>query len=277
MKKQLNLILIAFCVPFLLTAQPSTNDLIISEYVEGSSYNKYLEIYNGTGQSVDLSDYEVHVFSNGSADPSSEISLDGLLNHGDVFVIANSRAVLYSSVPDFSTGLLNFNGNDAVAIYKISGGAYIDVFGCIGMDPGDSWTSGELSTKDATLRRKTDVTIGATQSDNETDFNTLADEWIAFGIDDVSGLGEHGTATFINMAETTDEVILFPNPAGDFISIRSDRIVEEVVIFNMTGQPVLIIDHFNGRINVSALRSGIYIAKINLTGNDSRILKFRKE
>ncbi|MDI3521473.1 MAG: hypothetical protein PWR04_1461 [Anaerophaga sp.] len=275
MKKQLNLILIAFFVPFFLMAQPSTNDLIISEYIEGSSYEKYLEIYNGTGQQVDLSDYEVHVFYNGNADPNYQISLDGPLNHGDVFVIAHSSAVLYST-PDISTGSLNFNGDDVVAIYKISGDVYIDVFGCIGMDPGSSWISGALSTQDATLRRKTDVTSGATQSDNETDFNTLADEWVAFETDDVSGLGEHGTATFINMAEVTDEVILFPNPAGDFISIRSEKIVEEVVIFNITGQPVLVVDHFNGRINVSALRSGIYIAKINLTGNNSRILKFRK-
>ena len=29
-------------------------DLFISEYAEGSGYNKYIEIYNGTGQSVDL-------------------------------------------------------------------------------------------------------------------------------------------------------------------------------------------------------------------------------
>ncbi|MDN5290186.1 MAG: hypothetical protein PWQ06_425 [Anaerophaga sp.] len=165
MKKQLNLILIAFCVPFLLTAQPSTNDLIISEYIEGSSYNKYLEIYNGTGQSVDLSDYEVHVFSNG----------------------------------------------------------------------------------------------------------------IAADKDDVSGLGVHGTATFSILAETADEVILFPNPARDFISIRSDKKVEEVRIFDMTGQPARVPRHFDGRINVSALRSGIYIAKIRLTGNEFRILKFTKE
>ena len=33
--------------------------LLFSEYAEGSSYNKYLEIYNGTGADLDLSDYSI--------------------------------------------------------------------------------------------------------------------------------------------------------------------------------------------------------------------------
>lgn len=35
----------------------TASDLFISEYVEGSSTNKALEIYNGTGATVDLSQY----------------------------------------------------------------------------------------------------------------------------------------------------------------------------------------------------------------------------
>ncbi|MGL5894174.1 MAG: hypothetical protein ACRCZM_06130, partial [Bacteroidales bacterium] len=43
-------------------------DLIISEYLEGSYYNKYLEIYNGTDRFVDLDieNYELLVYMNGS-------------------------------------------------------------------------------------------------------------------------------------------------------------------------------------------------------------------
>ena len=43
------------------------SDLIISEYAEGSGYNKYIEIYNGTGSSVDLSDYQVWRIQNGGS------------------------------------------------------------------------------------------------------------------------------------------------------------------------------------------------------------------
>ena len=37
------------------SALAATSDLLFSEYIEGSSFNKALEIYNGTGASVDLS------------------------------------------------------------------------------------------------------------------------------------------------------------------------------------------------------------------------------
>ena len=40
-------------------------DLFISEYVEGSSYNKALELYNGTGSAIDLSGYTLERYSNG--------------------------------------------------------------------------------------------------------------------------------------------------------------------------------------------------------------------
>ncbi len=45
----------------------AATDLFFSEYVEGSSNNKALEIYNGTGAPVDLgaADYSVQMFFNG--------------------------------------------------------------------------------------------------------------------------------------------------------------------------------------------------------------------
>ena len=50
-------------------AQAATTELFFSEYIEGSSNNKALEIYNGTGAAVDLgaAGYNVQMFFNGSA------------------------------------------------------------------------------------------------------------------------------------------------------------------------------------------------------------------
>jgi hypothetical protein len=54
-------------------------DLLISEYIEGSSNNKAIEIFNGTGAPVDLSNYKLELYSNGSAPPSSTLILSGSL------------------------------------------------------------------------------------------------------------------------------------------------------------------------------------------------------
>ena len=47
----------------------ASNDLFFSEYVEGSSNNKALEIYNGTGAPIDLATagYNVQMFFNGNS------------------------------------------------------------------------------------------------------------------------------------------------------------------------------------------------------------------
>src|SRR5690606_33847978 len=75
-------------------AAPPT-DLLFSEYVEGSSNNQAIEIYNGTGASIDRAAGTNYVqkFSNGSAIVSSTILLTGTIADGDVFVLANSSAV----------------------------------------------------------------------------------------------------------------------------------------------------------------------------------------
>lgn len=57
-------------------------DLFISEYIEGTSNNKAIEIYNGTGLSVNLSDYQIRIFFNGSSSSASNIALAGTLANG---------------------------------------------------------------------------------------------------------------------------------------------------------------------------------------------------
>ena len=67
----------------------SAADLFISEYVEGSSFNKVIEIYNGTGAPVDLGfkDNVVQIYFNGSTSPGQTIPLSDTVAAGDVFVL----------------------------------------------------------------------------------------------------------------------------------------------------------------------------------------------
>ncbi|QOJ27398.1 MAG: lamin tail domain-containing protein [Ignavibacteriales bacterium] len=177
----------------------NATDLLISEYVEGSSNNKYIEIFNGTGASVNLANYELRSFANGSTSPASE-ALTGTLESGAVIVLKNSLAALTlpSGVSATNNSAVNFNGDDAVAIYKISTSSYVDIFGRIGNDPGTAWSSGSHSTLDKTLRRKSTVTAGITTSPTGTGsgaFTTLETEWEVYNIDVVSGLGNHSYGT----------------------------------------------------------------------------------
>ena len=52
------------------TAEP-----FFSEYIEGSGFNKAVEIYNGTGAAVNLSAYTIQLYSNGAATPSQSVTL----------------------------------------------------------------------------------------------------------------------------------------------------------------------------------------------------------
>ena len=59
---------------------------MLSEYVEGSSNNKAIEIFNGTGATVDLAagGYQLEVYFNGSTTPAAPIALTGSVADGDV-------------------------------------------------------------------------------------------------------------------------------------------------------------------------------------------------
>ncbi len=187
------------------------SELIISEYIEGSSYNKYIEIYNGTGASIDIGDYEIRIYSNGSSSPSSTIALTYLtsltLLDGNVFVIANSSASAWGGTPDQTSGSLSFNGDDVVELYNIATNMSVDIIGKIGQDPGSEWGNGLTSTANNTLVRKSTVVNGDT---NGSDAFNPAVEWDGYAQDDVSNLGSH-TMTCAPCTEPTTDAIFHAN------------------------------------------------------------------
>ncbi len=162
--------------------------LFFSEYVEGSGYNKALEIYNGTGSAVNLSGYKVKMYFNGSSSATLTINLVGTVASGDVFVVTpeNASAELLA-LADQTYGTSWFNGDDALVLENGSGGV-VDVIGQIGTDPGSEWGSGLTSTADNTLRRKVDVSQGDA---NGGDAFTPAAEWDGYATDTFDGLGSH--------------------------------------------------------------------------------------
>lgn len=173
--------------PSATTAKPAaTTELILSEYVEGSATNKAVEIYNGTGASVDLSTYKLNYYSNGATTATS-IQLTGTLADGDVFVLASATAApAILAVADQTTTQGLWNGDDAIALYN--GATLVDSFGQRGVDPGTKWGTPPTSTENNTLRRKATVCAGDLVPDDAFD---PATEWDGFAIDTFDGLGSH--------------------------------------------------------------------------------------
>lgn len=155
--------------------EPGTGDLFISEYVEGSGNNKYIEIYNPTDQTIDLSGYTLSLQTNGAGEwgMNNQEELTGSIPAKSVIVLKNSQATLYTG-ETVNCSAVNFNGNDPVGLFK--NGELVDVFGVFNGGSDDF-------AKDMTYRRKSSVT-GPSATYN-------ADEWEATSKDDVSGLGSH--------------------------------------------------------------------------------------
>ena len=180
------LFILLLCFSVAIFAQ---SELFFSEYVEGSSYNKALEIYNGTGTAVDLGagNYVVEFYFNGASSPGKTITLSGTVANSDVFVLAHSSAdAAIIAQADQTIGGAWFNGDDAIVLRKA--GVVIDAIGQVGVDPGSEWGSGLTSTKDNTLRRKASVCQGDT---DETDTFDPSLEWDGYAKNTFDGLGTH--------------------------------------------------------------------------------------
>ncbi len=180
-------------------ASAAPTELFFSEYIEGSSNNKALEIYNGTGAPIDLAvgGYSVAMYFNGATTAGLTIFLTGTVAAGDVYVVAQATAnAAILAQADQTNGAGWFNGDDAVVLRK--GGADVDVIGQIGFDPGTEWGTGLTSTMDNTLRRKAAIEAGDPTGGDAFDPSV---QWDGFANDTFDGLGSHGTPPARRCAE----------------------------------------------------------------------------
>ncbi len=182
---------------FLTQSFGQATDLFISEYSEGSSNNKYVELYNGTGAAVDLANYRMHKISNGGDWDENIFPLSGTLNDGEVYVIANASADPYilGFANITNNSLCNFNGDDAVGLAKNIGGTWtmIDAVGEEGPDPGSGWDVAGTSnaTKDHTLVRKNDVCSPTMDWAASAGTDPANSEWIVHPKNTWTYLGSH--------------------------------------------------------------------------------------
>lgn len=272
------------------------SELFFSEYVEGWSQNKAIEVYNPTNATIDLSAYQIERYSNGATNSSAGgvTNLTGMLASGDAFVLTNGETdtsstfgycdpILLSlgdmSEPNGSYPTpMHMNGNDAIVLSK--GTAIIDVIGKVGEDPASgAWTDDAASgftmgtwwTAQHTLIRKASVKNG---DGNGLDLFNPSLEWDSLPAGSWSNLGMHtcdciGTAV-INEAKDVS-YIMYPNPAnsGEVITINAAATIATIEVINILGKKVL--TQTSNKINTSALAKGTYITRINFT--DGRMVE----
>ena len=169
-------------------------DLIITEYVEGGSNNKAVELTNRGSQALDLTGYVLNLHSNGATEAKNPQELTGELAAGASIVIYNSGAADAFKKPapqGIESTVTWFNGDDALTLTL--NGAVIDSFGQVGTDPGSSWDGANgFATKDKTLRRIDSINSGDTIVDDAFPGNTI--QWQVFDKDTSNGLGCDGIA-----------------------------------------------------------------------------------
>lgn len=160
-----------------------------SEYIEGSSNNKAIEVYNPGNVSIDLENYKIQIFANGAIIPTNTLFPIGILEAHDVFVIANGAAAAgIMDVKDTTSSVANFNGDDALIMINIITEDTVDIFGVVGVDPGSSWPVVGGTTVNQTLTRQFAITAG------ETDWAIGATQWDVHPIDMFDSLGAHSAA-----------------------------------------------------------------------------------
>ena len=112
-------------------------EIVISQYYEGTSFNKWVELANTSDAAMSLDGYVLTRWANASteawkqdgASPGGSDNLDGLSIPANGFLLfGNTRAVLpaYASADVSTNSTPNFNGDDSVVLYDTALGALGD-------------------------------------------------------------------------------------------------------------------------------------------------------
>ncbi len=124
-RKSITLAVTAFSA---LAAVSSQGAVLITQYYEGPSTNKWIEITNTDTTSVDLGtlNYKLSHFNNSGAEgyktsvtPFATLNLTGTLASGASFLYGNTANTTptYATATATSNTVINFNGNDSIALW----------------------------------------------------------------------------------------------------------------------------------------------------------------
>lgn len=268
------------------------SELFISEYAEGSGNNKAMEFYNPTVNAININNYRLVRYSNGSLTGTDSTDLSGTIASFGTFVIANGVGVtsgatgtspacnpalqaLAQQVDGAYPAPTFMNGDDAIVLARKSPYKIIDIFGVIGELPATAWsdvapydgTAGKWWTKDHSMQRKSSIQQGVTA--NPAQFNVKL-QWDSLPKDNWTNIGIHSCGcSSVGFKEVSNTVNfkVFPNPSnGNEIAFLSDKAIKEINIINAIGQVVYTRKSYSNESTLVlknlGLAKGVYYASV---------------
>ncbi|MGB5928149.1 MAG: choice-of-anchor J domain-containing protein [Cyclobacteriaceae bacterium] len=237
---------------------PAGPAVIISEYVEGSSYNKAIEITNVGTTSINLADYMIRHQVNGAGAWDNGFTMSGTLAPGDVYVIVNNQAkkqLKRKADVLTSDATMSYNGNDPIGLFE--NGVLVDLVGTF------NGGSGNFAAN-TTLVRNSSVTGG------NTTYTTS--EWSSYSSDTFNYLGNHNYSGARMAPDATAfhavTFTAYPNPvlASETLTVVSASAGNEatITLYDVNGRVQFAVPATGDRTDVSlnGLRPGIYMLSV---------------
>lgn len=243
-------------------ADTFSKDLMITKIIEGTNYNKAIELYNNTGYTIQLSNYtlgmrQVNASTGALYWSDNELRLEGSLEHGKRLVIIHPQAELdcldiHDADIISAATPLQFDGKMAIRLKYDT--KTIDMFGA--PDNREPFALNQSLYRKPTIRQP------------QSTFNY--EEWIYHDVDYCEGIGDN--TTNIENSYPSTQFNLYPNPikVGENINIdlKESHPIITVEIYNLLGQSILSVESHNAQhisIPTSTLTPNVYLLNINNT------------
>ncbi|MFC2110944.1 lamin tail domain-containing protein [Bacteroidota bacterium] len=179
-------------------------ELMFSEYIEGSSNNKAIELYNSTMDTLNLDNYRIGQAVNGGGwQYYHTFPVGTMLNPGATWVmVTNQTSATYYDTANADEVLaypsvVHHNGDDARSVEKTMDGGLtwtiIDIIGDPDNDPGSSWPIAGVSggTANHTLIRKASVYGPNTDWAAVQGTDSISSEYLVYPQNYFTNLGQH--------------------------------------------------------------------------------------
>ncbi|WP_196889076.1 T9SS type A sorting domain-containing protein [Aureivirga sp. CE67] len=265
----------SFILSILFSSLLYSQDVIFTAIVDGDLLGgtpKIIELY--VSGEVNLNNYKIQKATNAN-DFESEMDLSGYYSDEFVYIVASDDSIYffnthYGSDENFSNiidggNFLNANGNDAFRILDKNSNEVIDQVGeeenfediyknsylyrINGTGPDGGWVSENWNF------------AGNNFLNDKTEQEHV--ELIPFGTYDISDSGSVNI-----LEEEKNSFSIFPNPSsGDIIHLKGiENSIKEINIYDTIGKKIISKKTVENHLNISGLKSGIYILQIEHLG-----------